>query len=487
MSSHASSCDDDRADKDTDAAARYPLIQEIAGDGCGTSGGRSPVRGGSQSVSEEGHLEGDVRETILRLSSGGTECAGVGMDIAANGAIVKDSADASEQAPTQGDDQENTSSLKPGDKVRLHSLQAAPHLNSLEATLVRWQESQGRWVVTLCDGEEKALRAENLDLIEAALPMPGTEIATSPAVVPEAMANQHFSANAAEPVVADKSDLFKANLEKLRAKAKAEERGVNTRLPRERKRGIRECGDPSRNGRVGCRGSEGANGHIEQGHTSGGGEHREAHKGRVTHGIGADDGVAYPAAKGRRIDQPDSASKYNVPISFVAQEAAEAPSRKVVIIDPRGGMTAGCGDDSDDEHLAPAAVKIPRTRRSGRLWTQPPAASQPSAAGASLSHAHAANAEQQSVDEVGQPSVYGNRTLNISEAARQGEMAFKTAQEKRKVVEAGKKDMLAKLTKQLQLCLSRLRDSKVDEKGREKYQNLITSIRAQMTKLSSIA
>eukprot|EP00401_Gymnodinium_catenatum_P006777 CAMPEP_0117511688 /NCGR_PEP_ID=MMETSP0784-20121206/28638_1 /TAXON_ID=39447 /ORGANISM="" /LENGTH=548 /DNA_ID=CAMNT_0005307371 /DNA_START=80 /DNA_END=1723 /DNA_ORIENTATION=+ len=57
--------------------------------------------------------------------------------------------------------------LQLGFKVRLHGLQAAPHLNSLVARCEQWDFAAGRWKVRLESGELKAVRQENLLFEEA--------------------------------------------------------------------------------------------------------------------------------------------------------------------------------------------------------------------------------------------------------------------------------------------------------------------------------
>merc|ERR1712187_787387 len=78
----------------------------------------------------------------------------------------------------------------------------------------------------------------------------------------------------------------------------------------------------------------------------------------------------------------------------------------------------------------------------------------------------------------------GNLTLTVSEEARQEDKAFKDAKEKRKALEESRKEMLAKLTRQVQLCLTRLQDDSLDEQKRENYQEMLSSLKMQMNKLS---
>ncbi|CAE7300149.1 Fggy [Symbiodinium necroappetens] len=58
--------------------------------------------------------------------------------------------------------------------------------------------------------------------------------------------------------------------------------------------------------------------------------------------------------------------------------------------------------------------------------------------------------------------------------------------EKRKAMEEGKRHMLAKLTKQMQLCLAKLQNPDLDDNAKEKYQDMITSLKTNMSKLGNV-
>lgn len=77
-------------------------------------------------------------------------------------------------------------------------------------------------------------------------------------------------------------------------------------------------------------------------------------------------------------------------------------------------------------------------------------------------------------------------TMACSAAARQEDKKCSDLVGKRKAVEEEKKKMLAKLTGQIQLCLEKLQNSSLDEAGKEKYQDLIQSLKVQMAKISGI-
>lgn len=53
--------------------------------------------------------------------------------------------------------------LKAGVSVRLHSLKGAPELNGQKGTCAEFNESSGRWVVTLESGEKKNVKPDNLE------------------------------------------------------------------------------------------------------------------------------------------------------------------------------------------------------------------------------------------------------------------------------------------------------------------------------------
>lgn len=52
--------------------------------------------------------------------------------------------------------------LNKGMRVRFHGLQGSPELNGSAGTCTAWQQMRGRWVVTLANGETKAVRPHNL-------------------------------------------------------------------------------------------------------------------------------------------------------------------------------------------------------------------------------------------------------------------------------------------------------------------------------------
>merc|ERR1712060_573522 len=84
------------------------------------------------------------------------------------------------------------------------------------------------------------------------------------------------------------------------------------------------------------------------------------------------------------------------------------------------------------------------------------------------------------------PTPSGNLSLSFSEAARAEDKLAQDNSRKRTQLEQGKKVMLEKLTKQLQLCLARVQSGDLDDAGKEKYQDMIASLKGQMLKISGV-
>eukprot|EP00928_Gymnodinium_smaydae_P042957 TRINITY_DN28886_c0_g1_i2.p1 TRINITY_DN28886_c0_g1~~TRINITY_DN28886_c0_g1_i2.p1 ORF type:complete len:406 (-),score=42.67 TRINITY_DN28886_c0_g1_i2:95-1312(-) len=75
----------------------------------------------------------------------------------------------------------SASAIAPGCSVRLHGLQAMPELNGMDGICTQWDHERERWVISLTNGEERALRPGNLQVISAA-PEPAPGASHSPAV-----------------------------------------------------------------------------------------------------------------------------------------------------------------------------------------------------------------------------------------------------------------------------------------------------------------
>lgn len=75
-----------------------------------------------------------------------------------------------------------------------------------------------------------------------------------------------------------------------------------------------------------------------------------------------------------------------------------------------------------------------------------------------------------------------NLTWALSDA-----VADEVSGAKRQEAADGKARMLEALTKQLQVCLARLQDQRLDDASREKYQTLAASVKSQMDKVTELA
>ena len=64
------------------------------------------------------------------------------------------------------DDDEETRFL-PGDTVRIDGLKSAAQHNGKLAKVRRWIPERGRWALQLPEGDEVAVRAQNLELVES--------------------------------------------------------------------------------------------------------------------------------------------------------------------------------------------------------------------------------------------------------------------------------------------------------------------------------
>lgn len=192
------------------------------------------------------------------------------------------------------------------------------------------------------------------------------------------------------------------------------------------------------------------------------------------------------------------------PITFVAAaEGTKGPSRQVVVIDPRQR-----GGERSDSPEPPRCVVPPlrvtvRPPRHTRSWHNGPVHSRDgsvSSGGASVpppaAWRGAANGSAGNEGVVNGSTVNGatfageapqaNKFyLSVSETAREEDTVAREKEARRQTLEEGKRKMLATLTQQLQQCLTRLQGQNLDESTREKYQDIIQSLKAQMAKVSS--
>lgn len=77
--------------------------------------------------------------------------------------------------------------------------------------------------------------------------------------------------------------------------------------------------------------------------------------------------------------------------------------------------------------------------------------------------------------------------LTVSEEAREEDKARLEAKDKRKALEESRMIMLDKLTKQLQHCIARVQKGDLDETSRDKYEDMIMTLKSQMKKISGVS
>eukprot|EP00930_Biecheleria_cincta_P021905 TRINITY_DN16098_c0_g1_i3.p1 TRINITY_DN16098_c0_g1~~TRINITY_DN16098_c0_g1_i3.p1 ORF type:complete len:669 (+),score=151.06 TRINITY_DN16098_c0_g1_i3:31-2007(+) len=463
--------------------------------------------------------------------------------------------------------------MKDGDMVTLHGLSKRPDLNGRHAVILRTKDDSqpGRFVVRLEGAETSmAIRPDNLQPqkppplsprsrpadADSARPPPPLAVPDSQGALPKAPPGTNWSkpqtggatSSAASSVSASQHSqggLFNSALEKLRAKAEAEQRGEPTgaAVDRGRKRKEKEEQESARRGGIGSAKPAGSD--------------------RREQIFGSSAAEALPKA------EPAEEKPKLAPVAFIAAEdPAEAPSRKVQVFDPRN---KGGSADSDDEDLtAPGVIKPrivdktatetrkhrwqrPVTSPLQQQWTGeftalhtgaaaaattlphssnsshslPPPASWLAAAGAAgAAAAHgdpyvattkspfddtgsshhfnsswppaasaaplepaktavtsAPAAPPRGLARLGLPNKSAataatgscpgspgkpknlNLTLVVSDQAREEDKAQREVADKRKAMEEGKRQMLAKLTKQLQLCLARVQSGAGRHRG----------------------
>lgn len=175
-------------------------------------------------------------------------------------------------------------------------------------------------------------------------------------------------------------------------------------------------------------------------------------------------------------DNPDAVLQE--PVMFVPAEAGPShPSRKCQVIDPRGHGVGELSDSEDD--VVPGRIQRPlRSDPLSEMIDSP------------MSFLHEAAAD---VGALGAPptrplvpDVQGNFSLSVSSAAKEQERVVSHNATVHSSVDDRKKVMLANLTQQLQLCIRRIQDPSLDERAKEKYQDMIDALKAQMAKVTGI-
>jgi len=232
-------------------------------------------------------------------------------------------------------------------------------------------------------------------------------------------------------------------------------------------------------------------------------------------------------------DDPDQVLRQ--PVNFLPAADDHEPIRKVTVVDPRG---RGVGDGMSDEELdfKPGRIKRPKLADPlaaepipiVRSWStaQRPQPSQgvrsqdqpqdrPPQQPQQPQQPHQTHQTQQTQQRTPEQSPEqkpaapekpepnrtphfalsagrrtkmigggGNLTLTVSDVARDEDHAKLKAAEQRVAAEEKRKKMLATLTQQIKVCLTRLQAGDLDDAGKEKYQDMVASLKAQMEKIS---
>lgn len=375
--------------------------------------------------------------------------------------------------------------LRDGDHVLIQGLSKRPDLNGRRAVVIRATDPSqpGRCILRLQDQEsgQLAIRPENLRPLIASPNLTVRSPPMTPSQPPAAETASRKDTAAADgplPPTAQPS-VFSANLAKLRAKAEAEEQGT---LPKKK--------DPDKDKRGGIGSANPA-----------GAARRE-----LIFGTGG-------GPLGQRNVEEAPAPKLE-PVSFVrAEESTQMPSRKIVVIDPRRPKTAT--DNSDEEQfeagtpgfIQPRPVTFDR-RKGDRIRVKRQTSPLPARDGEGLAASSqppssplpgnkpAMQAVSSPLPNASTPAIpsspaslcaKGSKHLKlvVSETAREEDKVVQEIQEKKNQLESGRKNMLAQLTKQLQLCLARVQSGDLDDRSKEKYQDMISSLKAQMAKISN--
>lgn len=362
--------------------------------------------------------------------------------------------------------------------VRLCALEKRPALNGCKAEVLRVNDPSqpGRIVVKLESGSQLAIRPENLQQIVAASPELPPKSPKSPKVSEKAE-----PANKAAGPDPAKSSVFGAAFAKLKAKAEAEARGE---LPERKK--PREKEDLDKRGGIGSS-------------LPAGQARRELVMGSST--------TPTQSKDNKEVQEEEEPAKKRDPITFVAAEGRhEPPSRKVTVIDPRRPKRQ-LEEESDDEDVGIPGVVRPRcppgTKENGGPPRQPtsppqkaakatpePVCQMPAAPPRGLAKTVVPTSPVPSktfASPLRRPNMpLQNMTLVVSDDAREADKAQKELAEKKRAMEDGKRQMLEKLTKQMQICLSKLQNPELDDKAKERYQDMITTLKNQMSKIGTV-
>jgi len=362
-----------------------------------------------------------------------------------------------------------------GLRVSLQGLVGAPELNGRTGVCGQLDQVKGRVTVVLDgDGRSVAVRPACLAAMEDAGPKDAKAGTSMPPRAPSSEAEPGAGVGApmseqirTEPVP---GGLFQANLARLRVKADLEASGERPWLR-----------DPRRDRQNGW-----------------------SHSG----GKGSGPGYAHSSGQQCRGQQGQGAAAW-APINFVAE--VEAPSwakRSVFVVKSRGAPASDSEGESEKLPDIPGRI-IPPVRRTSKAEGQASRQRSPPPAALAVSAGNVAQLQSTQrpesppftpvtpvapvapvtpvapvVSDVSDVPVAlvatGNLTLVVSGPCHEEN------QEKKRRLQESKKQMLEKLTRQLQLCLSRLQDSSLSEQSREKYEDMIASVKGQITKISGI-
>lgn len=192
------------------------------------------------------------------------------------------------------------------------------------------------------------------------------------------------------------------------------------------------------------------------------------------------------------------------PVAYVEGEgAASLP----VVSRERGGryaQPAVCPADESwrGQRVAPQGDSFDGVTPGPPPAGPPPAIANPAAFAPAAPNAGAYLEQQVPAAAVGEPTqsqgslaaantpqdapVQGNLYYAVSDAARKEDKAISAKEERRKALEDSKIKMNAKLTAQLQQCMAKVQSGELDEPTREKYEDFIFKLKAQMVKITGM-
>jgi len=394
-----------------------------------------------------------------------------------------------------------------GAKVRLQGLRAAPHLNGQLGICEEWDSSSARWKVRLAvGGEIKSVKRDNL-IADAVSTASAAEEATS-------------AASGAEPRKTGSAQMQSA-LQKLKAKADAEARGEKVSKPEKETFKRYGIGDPRGEAQRRTQAAGGAGRY----HPS---DCVEISKEPIAF-VSSEDATVQPIRKvvvvdPRRQGMQDDDGRDSSPEPEIGRIVPPVPvpgrpqrrsswcswkeSSPIATASSSWTPAAHPGyavqPPSWGVPQAPALAHPPQYDAAGprESWPapgpppamppmapqQPPSLSSPFDAAPTVFEnrppASPVRRPQTATAEPPASPVGGNLTLTVSDAAREEDRTVKSAKDKVKALQESKKKMLFNLTKQLQHCITRVQSGELDEDSREKYEDMIMKLKAQVEKIT---